>query len=45
MIYRINPLIAKRKSGFIIPISMKLEIGYQGIDEIGISNLITASKN
>ncbi|KAL4453109.1 hypothetical protein ABPG74_015340 [Tetrahymena malaccensis] len=44
-VYRINPLLARTKKRVLIPISMKLQVGYVGTEDIGISSLITLSNN
>ncbi|EAR86958.2 PAS domain S-box protein (macronuclear) [Tetrahymena thermophila SB210] len=44
-VYRISPLLARTKQRVLIPITMKLQVGYVGTEDIGISSLITLSNN
>ncbi|EAR86959.2 transmembrane protein, putative (macronuclear) [Tetrahymena thermophila SB210] len=42
---KLNPLLAKTKSKLLIPISLKLQISHIGVEDIGVSGLITLNKD
>ncbi|KAL4453110.1 hypothetical protein ABPG74_015341 [Tetrahymena malaccensis] len=41
---QINPLLAKTKSKLLVPISLKLQITHLGVEDIGVSGLVTLNR-